>query len=90
MIIRSEAKAETLEQIYDICNRLFKDKDCFYTSEELEQARANQKNIFIARRKEQNEKRGNSISDMVYSDVASTAYQGLDFRNTLQARMEAR
>ena len=49
MVIRSEAKASALEQIYDICNRLFKDKDCFYTKEELEQERANEKNIFLTR-----------------------------------------
>ena len=52
MVIRGEMKANTLEQIYDICNRLFKDKDCFYTKEELEQEKANEKNIFLARRAE--------------------------------------
>lgn len=50
MVIRSEAKANTLEHIYDICNRLFKDKDCFYTKEELEQERTNENNIFLTRR----------------------------------------
>lgn len=50
MVIRSEAKANTLEQIYDICNRLFKDKDCFYTNEELAQERANENNIFLRRK----------------------------------------
>ena len=49
MVIRSEIKANTLEQIYDICNRLFKDKDCFYTNEELEQERRNENNIFLTR-----------------------------------------
>lgn len=47
MVIRGEAKANTLEHIYDICNRLFKDKNCFYTQEELEQARTNESNIFL-------------------------------------------
>jgi hypothetical protein len=51
MVIRSEAKANTLEHIYDICNRLFKEKDCFYTKEELEQERTNEKNIFLKRSK---------------------------------------
>ena len=50
MVIRSEAKANTLERIYDICNRLFKDKACFYTNEELEQERENEKNIFLQRK----------------------------------------
>lgn len=49
MVIRSEAKANTLEYIYDICNRLFKNEDCFYTKEELEQERTNEKNIFLRR-----------------------------------------
>ena len=50
MVIRGEAKAKTLEQIYDVCNRLFKDKDCFYTAEELEQEKANKNNVFLQRR----------------------------------------
>ena len=49
MVIRSEAKANTLEALYDICNRLFNNDDCFYTKEELEQERTNEKNIFITR-----------------------------------------
>lgn len=49
MVIRSEVKATTLEQIYDICNRLFKGNDCFYTAEELAQERENEKNIFLTR-----------------------------------------
>ena len=49
MVIRGEAKANTLEAFYDICNRLFKDKDCFYTKEELEQERTNVKNVFVTR-----------------------------------------
>ena len=49
MVIRGEAKANTLEYIYDICNRLFKNEDCFYTNEELEQERTNEKNIFLTR-----------------------------------------
>lgn len=52
MVIRGETKANTLEYIYDICNRLFKDKDCFYTKEDLEQERTNENNIFLTRRNE--------------------------------------
>ncbi len=51
LVIRSEAKANTLEALYDICNRLFNNDDCFYTQEELEQERTNEKNIFITRSK---------------------------------------
>lgn len=51
MVIRSEVKASTLEYIYDICNRLFKDKDCFYTEEELEKAKTNENNIFLKKEK---------------------------------------
>jgi hypothetical protein len=47
MVIRSEAKANTLEAFYDICNRIFNNDDCFYTKEDLEQERTNEKNIFI-------------------------------------------
>ncbi len=49
MVIRGEAKANTLELFYDICNRIFNNDDCFYTKEELEQERTNEKNIFITR-----------------------------------------
>jgi hypothetical protein len=51
MVIRGEAKANTLEMLYDICNRLFKDNDCFYTEEELEQERTKENNIFLTRSK---------------------------------------
>lgn len=47
MVIRSEAKANVLEYIYEVCNRIFKDKDCFYTNEELEQEKAKENNIFL-------------------------------------------
>ena len=50
MVIRSEAKANTLEHIYDVCNRLFKDETCFYTKEELEQEKTKESNIFLTRR----------------------------------------
>ena len=49
MVIRGEAKANTLEALYDICNRIFNNDDCFYTKEDLEQERTNEKNIFITR-----------------------------------------
>lgn len=47
MVIRGELQANTLIQLYDICNKLFKNDDCFYTNEEMEQEKTNEKNIFI-------------------------------------------
>ena len=52
MVIRSEAKANTLINFYDVCNRLFSSDDCFYTNDEIEQERTNEKNIFIKNNKE--------------------------------------
>lgn len=50
MVIRAETNAKALEYIYDICNRLFKGKECFYTDEELAQKRKNENNKFLTRR----------------------------------------
>ena len=47
MVIRGEVKANTLTNLYDICNILFENDDCFYTKEELEQKKTNEKNVFI-------------------------------------------
>lgn len=47
MVIRSEAEANTLENLFNVCNRIFKNDNCFYTKEELEQKKKNEKNIFI-------------------------------------------
>ena len=47
MVIRSEAKANTLEYLFDVCNRIFTNDNCFYTKEEVEQKRKNKNNIFI-------------------------------------------
>ena len=33
MVIRNEANANTLVNLYDICNRLFSQDYCFYTNE---------------------------------------------------------
>lgn len=39
---------ERLKKIYDVCNKLFKDKDeCFYTSQEVEQLKRDKTNKFI-------------------------------------------
>ena len=50
MVIRGEATANNIEHLFDVCNRIFKDDNCFYTNEELEQERTNEKNIFLTRR----------------------------------------
>ena len=47
MVIRSEATASTIEHLFDVCNRLFKNGDCFYTNEELEQKKTNEQVIFL-------------------------------------------
>lgn len=71
MVIRGEVKASTLEHIYDTCNRLFKDKDCFYTKEELEQEQLNKNNVFLTRGKSTNEIRSNRVYNLVCDSVAS-------------------
>ena len=71
MVIRSDPKAKTLEQIYDVCNRLFKDEDCFYTKEAIEQERAKENNVFLTRRKGENEIRSDRACNMVCTCVAS-------------------
>lgn len=47
MVIRGELQANTLTTLYDICNRLFDNDDCFYTEEEVEQEKTNEKNVFL-------------------------------------------
>lgn len=47
MVIRGTATASTVEHLFDVCNRIFKDDNCFYTKDELEQERTNEKNIFL-------------------------------------------
>ena len=39
---------ERLKKIYEVCNKLFKDKDeCFYTREEVNKLKKDEKNIFL-------------------------------------------
>ena len=40
-------KKEDLKRLYDICNEIFKKKECFYTKEEVEELKANKENRFI-------------------------------------------
>ena len=36
-----------LEEIYEVCNELFKDDDLFYTKEELERLKQDDTNVFL-------------------------------------------
>lgn len=39
---------ERLAKIYDVCNRLFKDKEeCFYTKEQVKELKTDERNKFI-------------------------------------------
>lgn len=43
-----EPDSKVLEDLYDVCNRLFKDKpQCFYKHEEVEAIRKSRDKIFI-------------------------------------------
>lgn len=44
----NEPQPKALEHLYDICNKLFKDKsNCFYTHDEVEQMRKDKTKIFL-------------------------------------------
>ena len=47
MVIRGKVDKQTLLNIYDTCNRIFDKSDCFYTKQELEKMKQEQKNNFI-------------------------------------------
>ncbi len=48
MIVRGEIDGDKLEIIYDTCNRLFKGQNkCFYTSEELERKKQENKSQIL-------------------------------------------
>lgn len=40
-------KKEDLKRLYDVCNKIFKKKECFYTKEEVKELKKNEKNKFI-------------------------------------------
>lgn len=46
-IISSKPTANTLKAIYDVCNEIFKDKELFYTSDEVKELKQNKENVFI-------------------------------------------
>lgn len=47
-IVRTNPTKETLQIIYDTCNKIFKDDEtCFYSKEETKLLKNNKKNIFL-------------------------------------------
>lgn len=40
-------KKEDLKRLYDVCNKIFKKKECFYTEEEVKELKKDKKNRFI-------------------------------------------
>jgi hypothetical protein len=40
-------KKEDLKRLYDVCNKIFKNKNCFYTREEVKKLKEDKENIFI-------------------------------------------
>lgn len=47
-IIRPETpKKEDLKRLYDVCNRIFKKEECFYTREEVRKLKEDKSNIFL-------------------------------------------
>ena len=46
-VVRTNPTKETLQIIYDTCNKIFKDDSCFYTKEETKHLKKDKKNIFL-------------------------------------------
>lgn len=40
-------KKEDLKRLYDVCNMLFKKKECFYTKEEVKKLKEDKSNKFL-------------------------------------------
>lgn len=40
-------KKEDLRRLYDVCNRIFKKKECFYTKEQVKKLKEDKSNIFL-------------------------------------------
>ena len=40
-------KKEDLRMLYDVCNKIFTKKECFYTREEVKELKKDEKNIFL-------------------------------------------
>lgn len=46
MVIRGEITQEKLQHIYTTIQKIIKDKDCYYTQEEIENLKKDKNNIF--------------------------------------------
>ena len=46
-IISKPPSKEKLKRIYDVCNRVFKNDDCFYSKEQVIELKKDKSNIFI-------------------------------------------
>jgi hypothetical protein len=47
-VIRKKPTKEQLQRLYDGCNRLFKDNEnCFYTEEEIKKLKRDKTNIWL-------------------------------------------
>lgn len=44
---KDKPKKEDLINLYDICNKIFNKKDCFYTKAEVKKIKENKNNIFL-------------------------------------------
>ena len=51
MIIRGTPNASKLTHIYNTIQRLIDNKECYYTEEEIEKLKKDEKNIFLERGK---------------------------------------
>ena len=51
MVIRGKTNANKLKHIYNTIQRLIDNQECYYTEEEIENLKKDEKNIFLERRK---------------------------------------
>ena len=49
MIIRGEVTKDKLENVYQVIRSIIDKPDCYYTKEEIEKLKTNEKNIFLRR-----------------------------------------
>ena len=54
MIVRQKPTLETLEYIYKTIQKNITNQECYYTEEEIEELKLNEKNIFIKEMKNGN------------------------------------
>lgn len=46
-VISKPPNKEKLKRIYDVCNKVFKNDNCFYSKEEVKELKKDKSNIFI-------------------------------------------